>query len=91
MAAPTITDVTAPSVATFGVPFTATVDAISGNPSIAVSLQAVATASTGEVSAPWPFTVTASEVVSVAVSTTDPTVAISGPDAAGAFTIVING
>ena len=90
MAVPTVTDVTAPSVAAFGVPFTATVDAVSGLPTVAVPFQAVASASTGEVSAPWPFTVTASEPLVLSIQSTDPNVAVSGPDAGGNFTITIN-
>ena len=91
MVAPTITDVTAPTVAIFGVPFTATVDYVSGNPSVAVPLEAVVTAATGEVSAPWPFTVTASEGLTPEIRSTDPNVTVAGPDVNGGFTLTING
>ena len=91
MAVPTVTDVTAPTVAAFGVPFTATVDAVSGLPTVAVPFEAVATASTGEVSAPWPFTVTASEGLSLAIRSTDPNVVITAGANPGEFSITING
>ena len=90
MAVPTVTDVTAPTVAEFGVPFPVTVDAISGLPTVAVPLEAVAVSSLGEESQPWPFTVTASEPLRYVVRSTDAGVIVAQGAAGNEFSLTIN-
>ena len=90
MAVPTVTDVTSPTLAEFGVPFGVTVDAISGLSTLAVPLEAVAVSSLGEESQPWPFTVTASEALTYRVRSTDPGVIVTQGAAGNEFSLTIN-